>query len=94
MMETGNHDTEEFIECGCCCAYHKKDYNGDCRNDAEHIVKCVNAHDALVGACKYALGIFESMPDKLLKEFEDTVLDELVDIEQLKSALKLAGEGE
>lgn len=26
---------EEFVECGCCSAYHKKDYDGDCRNDAE-----------------------------------------------------------
>ena len=24
-----------FIECGCCGAYHRSDYWGDCRNDAE-----------------------------------------------------------
>jgi hypothetical protein len=25
----------EYIECGCCGQYHRIDYYGDCRNDAE-----------------------------------------------------------
>ncbi|MCK4448479.1 MAG: hypothetical protein KAW56_15535 [Candidatus Marinimicrobia bacterium] len=24
-----------YLECGCCGFYHKEDYEGDCRNDAE-----------------------------------------------------------
>jgi hypothetical protein len=24
-----------FIECGCCGAYHRTDFNGDCREDSE-----------------------------------------------------------
>jgi len=24
-----------LIECGCCGAYHRVEYRGDCRNDAE-----------------------------------------------------------
>jgi hypothetical protein len=26
---------KEYIECGCCGAYHRTDFFGDCRNDAE-----------------------------------------------------------
>lgn len=25
----------QFSECGCCGAYHRVEFNGDCRNDAE-----------------------------------------------------------
>ena len=32
----GAVDTQEsFIECGCCGAYHRSTYYGDCRNNAE-----------------------------------------------------------
>lgn len=24
-----------FIECGCCGAYHRTDFHGDCREDSE-----------------------------------------------------------
>lgn len=24
-----------FIECGCCGAYHRTDFEGDCREDSE-----------------------------------------------------------
>lgn len=24
-----------FVECGCCGAYHRADFNGDCREDSE-----------------------------------------------------------
>lgn len=24
-----------FIECGCCGSYHRTDFDGDCREDAE-----------------------------------------------------------
>lgn len=24
-----------FVECGCCGAYHRTDFTGDCREDAE-----------------------------------------------------------
>lgn len=24
-----------FVECGCCGAYHRTDFNGDCREDSE-----------------------------------------------------------
>jgi hypothetical protein len=24
-----------FVECGCCGAYHRSDFNGDCREDSE-----------------------------------------------------------
>jgi hypothetical protein len=24
-----------YVDCGCCGAYHRLDYYGDCRNDAE-----------------------------------------------------------
>ena len=27
--------TEWLEECGCCGAYHKASYHGDCRNDSE-----------------------------------------------------------
>lgn len=25
----------KLVECGCCGFYHREDYCGDCRNDAE-----------------------------------------------------------
>ena len=25
----------KYLECGCCEHYHREDYYGDCRNDAE-----------------------------------------------------------
>ena len=24
-----------FYECGCCCAYHRTDFYGDCRENSE-----------------------------------------------------------
>lgn len=27
----------KFYECGQCGAYHRKDFNGDCREDSERI---------------------------------------------------------
>lgn len=27
--------TNQFIECGCCGAYHRADFQGDCREDSE-----------------------------------------------------------
>ena len=27
--------TQKYFECGCCGAFHRTDYYGDCRNDAE-----------------------------------------------------------
>lgn len=26
---------QTFIECGCCGAYHRTDFHGDCREDSE-----------------------------------------------------------
>ena len=26
-----------YLECGCCEHYHREDYHGDCRNDAERL---------------------------------------------------------
>lgn len=30
-----NNPEYKWIECGCCGAYHRYDYYGDCRNDEE-----------------------------------------------------------
>lgn len=27
--------TNNFVECGCCGAYHRADFYGDCREDSE-----------------------------------------------------------
>lgn len=27
--------TNQFVECGCCGAYHRIDFIGDCREDSE-----------------------------------------------------------
>ncbi len=33
---------EELVECGCCGCFHRPDYSGDCRNDAERFpVPCL-----------------------------------------------------
>lgn len=28
-----------FIECGCCSAYHRTDFSGDCREDSERFAE-------------------------------------------------------
>lgn len=52
--------------------------------NAEHIVKCVNSHDALVGACNDAL-------EELMEIWSKTDAESMAII-SLKSALKQAGE--
>ena len=32
-----NQEPTKIIRCGCCDSYHRLDYTGDCRNDAERI---------------------------------------------------------
>ena len=35
MMDNPTNELEAFIECGCCSAWHRASFRGDCRNDAE-----------------------------------------------------------
>ncbi len=34
-----------YVECGCCGHYHKQEYCGDCRNDAERFTLREIMHD-------------------------------------------------
>lgn len=34
-MKTAQHKPIRIIRCGCCDHWHRVDYFGDCRNDAE-----------------------------------------------------------
>jgi hypothetical protein len=34
--------TNQFLECGCCGAYHRTDFWGDCREDSERFFDLPN----------------------------------------------------
>lgn len=38
-----NPEAVKIIECGCCCQYHRTDFHGDCRNDAERFADAEDA---------------------------------------------------
>jgi hypothetical protein len=40
-------DTAYLVECGCCEQYHRHDFEGDCRNDAERFPSPEEAMRAL-----------------------------------------------
>lgn len=71
-------------EIGIAKLYDGIGQNGEA--NAEHIVKCVNAHDALVGVCGDMLTALKD-PDEMIHRAEGL-------IESIESALRLAGEGE
>lgn len=35
--------TEKIVDCGCCGAFHRVSYLGDCRNDAERFTDAKDA---------------------------------------------------
>ncbi len=35
------------IECGCCCCWHRAEFTGDCRNDAERFASPEQAANRL-----------------------------------------------
>lgn len=54
MIITDNYSkhTLHFIECGCCGHYHKPDFWGDCRDDAN----------------RFSMTQIEAMPEDVLVE--------------------------
>lgn len=50
-VTTPDVEGEEFYECGCCGAYHRVGFNGDCRDDNERILDL--PYDAVIVDVNY-----------------------------------------
>lgn len=59
--------------------------------DAAFIVTACNAHGDLVKAVKYAVSVLESLPENMLNDLQDNILDESIDWKVFVDALAKAG---
>ena len=60
-----------IVECGCCGSYHKTDYSGDCRNDAERFASEDEALERL-GVVKVEVERFEYEDGEVTEHFVET----------------------
>ena len=65
-------------------------WNEDFDNNQYFAVVADPVKAQLLEACKYALGVLESIPKREAEWLADNVLDELIDLDQLTTAIEAA----
>lgn len=78
---------DEVTECGCCGAYHRKEYSGDCRNDAERFGSpeeynaIMDAAPMMFVALKECKAWLNAVLDTTAENIEDFITNNTEDIE-------------